>query len=406
MLQHLERTYIALFREYPELLRLGVVAGAGQIAFALVNVYALPMYLIEDLHVSGVALGATSATFLVCEMALKFPMGRLSDRLGRKPFIVLGPLLICLSPTLVARLPLRLWALVFPLRVADGVGAAALWPPLFAMIGDLVRPRSRAAAMSAVNTVYVAAIGVAAALGALVAHAAHSNRFPFYVASGLLLVAAVVGYWGLPRSRPAAVPTAATPAEAAPAPAPYPMFLVLLISLLMTMGALTLASFALPYLKFEFGLSGLGVGGLLAALGVPVLLLGLPLGHAADRWGRTLAVRLSLGASAALMWLVPSCHSLVAFSAVAVLLVLSQILGIPAWLAVVSELAPTNRRGGVMGMVATAEGAGAALGPVLGGLLWDRQHADVFYGAAAILTLAALVAALALRREPAPTVGC
>jgi MFS family permease len=408
VLKQLDRAYFALFRECPLLLRLAVVTGAGQLAFALLNIYALPVYLVQDLHLSGKALGAATSTFLLCEMLLKFPMGRLSDRFGRKPFIVLGPLLICLNPILIVRLPVRLWALVFPVRAVDGVGAAALWPPLFAMAGDVARSRSRAAAMSVLNTVYVGAIAGAAIVGSFAAHLAGSDRFPFYLASGLLFLSALTGYWGLPRvpvcppepgqdETPVAPPTAADMAE--PSDTPYPIAVVLTISLLMTLGVLTLAQFLILYVGQELDLSRLSVGVLLAALGVPVLLLGLPLGHAADRWGKSRTVRVSLAASAVAMWAIPFCHTVATFSAVGVFLVLSQVAAMPAWLALVSELAPANRRGGVMGLVATAEGAGATLGPLLGGALWDLGPRNIFFGSAVLLTLAAIVAALTLRAK-------
>ena len=408
MLARLNQTYIALFREYPFLLRAAIVTGAGQIAFALVNIYALPVYLVQDLHLPGVALGATSATFLVCETLLKFPMGRLSDRVGRKPLVVLGPLLICLNPVLVVAIPPRLWPLLFLLRAADGVGAAALWSPLFAMVGDEVADRSRAAAMSVMNTVYVAAVAAATVVGAFAAHLAGNDRFPFYMASALMLASAGTAYWGLPRtiaahgSSPGADPDsppdaqADDPAEAPPA-VKFPLALVLLIGLLMSMGVLMLSNFIILYLRLDMGLSPLHVGVLVACVATPVLLLGLPLGHAADRWGTALAVRASLAASAFSMWLIPFCRTVPAFGAVAVLLIASHILGTPAWLALVSQLAPASRRGGLMGMVATAEGVGAVLGPLLAGWLWDFRHPYIFYGSAVSLTAAAAVAAVTLR---------
>ena len=405
-----DRAYLALFREYPQLGPLALMTGASQLAFALLNIYALPIYLGDNLHLSGRALGLASATFLAVETVLKIPMGRLSDRYGRKLFIVLGPLLISLNPTLVASLPKRLWMLVFPLRAMDGVGAAALWPPLFAVVGDLTADRRRAAAMSVMNTVYVTAVGAGVALGAFVAHATHSDKTPFYVATGLLLGSALTAQLGLPRSRrpaengPPAAPARSAPSTPSPPPA-YPFPLILLMSLLMTLGVLTLASFLVLYLDQELHLSRLHTGLLLVCLGVPVLLFGLPLGHAADRWGKSRAVRISLVISAALMWAVPSCRSAPLFGAVGALLVLSHVLGTPAWLALVSELAPTRRRGGVMGTVATAEGLGAVLGPLVGGWLWDINHSHIFYGAAAFLTLAAVIALLTQRRDPRPAPG-
>jgi MFS family permease len=322
----------------------------------------------------------------------------------------------------IAQLPARLWTLIFPLRALDGAGAAALWPPLFAMVGDLVRDRSRAAAMSVINTIYVGAIGGAIALGAVSVYLTHTNKAPFYLVTVLLVVSAAIAYFGIPKSvetdlDPDAADSAAATAcpASAPPPGDYPLPLVLLVSVLMTLGVLMLPNFLIVYVQTQLvnplidsgrlaagarlGLTSLYTGAVIGVLGVPVLLLGMPLGHAADRWGKSRAVRLSLTISAAAMWLIPSCRSIPAFTVIAVILVLSHILGTPAWLALVSGLAPRHRRGSVMGIVATAEGVGAVIAPLIGGWLWDIKPAYIFYGSAALLSAAAAVAMHTLRRQ-------
>jgi len=410
MLTRLRQTYLGVFREYPFLFPFAVVTFAGQAAFALVNIYALPVYLVQGLHLSGLTLGAASATFLCVETLLKFPMGRWSDRAGRNGFVVLGPLLICLNPTFFAALPTRLWFLVFPLRVVDGAGAAALWPPLFAAVGDLVPDRSRGAAMSVLNTVYVAAIGGAIVCGALVAHLTGSDRAPFLLASGCLVVTAAVARASLPRLPGARVSAAAvdpvsdaesTVASDVPHAAAGARLLVLMlaVSIFMSAGVLILSNFLILYLKMDMRLSAGGISALLAALGVAVLALGLPLGHLADRWGTSHAVRLSVTVAALAMWVLPSCRTMASFVPVALILIVGHIMGTPAWLAVVSQLAPAARRGGAMGLVATGEGVGAVVGPLLGGFLWDKAHHWVFYGSACLLTLAAALALAALPKS-------
>ena len=410
MLTRLRQTYLGIFREYPFLFPFAVVTFAGQAAFALVNIYALPVYLVQDLRLSGLTLGAASATFLCAETLLKFPMGRWSDRAGRKGFVVLGPLLICLNPTFFAALPTRLWFLVFPLRVVDGAGAAALWPPLFAAVGDLVPDRSRAAAMSVLNTVYAAAIGGAIVCGALIAHLTGNDRAPFLLASGCLVVTAAVAHASLPRLPGTRLPAATVgPASGADCPAasgsPHVaagvrlLALTFTVSMVMSAGVLVLSNFLVLYLKMDMGLSAGGIVALLGALGVAVLALGLPLGHLADRWGTSHAVRLSLTVASLAMWLIPSCRTMASFAPVAVILVLGHIMGTSAWVAVVSQLAPAARRGGAMGLVATGEGIGAVVGPLLGGFLWDKAHHWVFYGSACLLTLAAALTLAALPRS-------
>ena len=428
MLERLERVYLALFREYPALINLAIITAAAQTAFALLNIYALPVYLFDDLHLSGKLVGTTATTFLVFETAFKFPMGRLSDRYGRRPFVTLGPLLIAFNPVFVISLPGRLWTLVYPLRAADGAGGGALWPPLFAMIGDLVRSERRAAAMAFVNIVYAGGSAAGIVLGSLSASLGHSDRAPFYVATCLLLVAAATGWFGLPRlpatreesldeampslamippfthepQQPARDEERALPQDAV---ARITLWLqsnrvliqAMLISFLLVMAGMTLATFIVKYVGgLGFSTVELVVLGVTAS--VPAVALGLPLGHAADKWGKSGAVRLSLAFSALLMWALPwASHSVVTLGLVGALLMTSNIMGIPAWLALVLDLGPTRRRGSIMGMVAAAEGVGAGFGPLLGGYLWDINHSYIFYGSAALLTLCALVAAVTLR---------
>jgi MFS family permease len=426
--EHLERAYLALFREYPALIRFAVITGAGQTAFALLNVYALPIYLFDDLHLTGKLVGTTASTFLVFETLFKFPMGRLSDRYGRRLFVTLGPLLISLNPIFVISLPQRLWTLIYPLRAADGAGGGALWPPLFAMIGDVIRTERRSAAMAFINIVYAGGSGLGIALGVLATDVLHSHHAPFFVATALLMIAGATGWFGLPRLVPARRESLD---EAMPELAMIPplsddaeqrmradglvqhsnpivrafgwvkayrvLLQSMLISFLMVMAGMTLGTFIVKYVA-GLDYTRLQLAILAVVTSVPAVALGLPLGHFADRWGRPRAVRVSLMASALLMWLVPvASNHVVALAAVGALLLASNIMGIPAWLALVSDLAPASHRGGVMGIVAAAEGIGAGFGPILGGILWDINHSYIFYGAAGLLTLCAVFAALVLR---------
>ena len=79
---------------------------------------------------------------------------------------------------------------------------------------------------------------------------------------------------------------------------------------------------------------------------------------------------------------------------------LAYTVGGPAWLALVADQSPTDQRGRTMGALTTAQAAGALLGPVMGGHLWDLSHRYPFIGSAMLLSLAALVALVFLPRGP------
>ena len=90
MFRFLHRIYVAVFRQYPVLGRMAVVAVVAEILFASVNNYALSFYVLDDLKQSGRTLGILASTFLGVEMLLKLPFGHLSDRYGRRLFASAG----------------------------------------------------------------------------------------------------------------------------------------------------------------------------------------------------------------------------------------------------------------------------------------------------------------------------
>jgi MFS family permease len=99
------------------------------------------------------------------------------------------------------------------------------------------------------------------------------------------------------------------------------------------------------------------------------------------------------------MWLIPLSTRLSGLIPAAVLLGVSYALTAPAWLALVSELAPAGRLGLAVGASETVQGLGLVLGPLLGGLLWEGFGPRApFVGSAAVLTVGTIIAIAAFRK--------
>lgn len=402
MFRFLRRIYVAVFRQYPVLGHMAVVAMVAEILFASVNNYALSFYVLEDLKQSGRSLGILASTFLVVEMLLKLPFGHLSDRFGRRLFASAGLALCVITPTIICAVPIDVFlaapvlilVVLVPLRALDGVGAAALWPPLFAGVPDHVPQEHRGVGMSVVNTAYLAGLALGPTLAGLAMRLAASRgataewvgKAPFVLAAMAALGAALVART-LPESRARRVKEAAETRAAMP-PSGV-LFVVFLISFGELFAVGTLAPYMAPYIKEVSGMARSDVGVLLLVLFVPAGILGIPVGHMIDRWPRPRVVQAAMATAALGLWLVPACRSVVTLLAVGVVVMLGFLFGLPAWLALVADLAPEGRRGRMMGMMATAQGAGAFLGPLLGGVLWDVNIRHPWYAAAAILTVAA-----------------
>ncbi len=170
----LREYFLDVFRGYPLLLPLAGLTALGQISAATINSYAFSFYILDDIGASGAALGYLTAAYLVAETALKLPFGQLSDRYGRHGFIVGGLLATAIMPAAILLLPVSLFAhsvaalyfVLVPLRMLGGAGAAAAWPPVYAVVPDHVEEEHRGAAMAVINSAYAAGIAVGPALAA------------------------------------------------------------------------------------------------------------------------------------------------------------------------------------------------------------------------------------------------
>ena len=391
-------------------LRVAVVIGLAELGFATV-IPLLPLHLTERLGASVKMVGLVVAAFALTETFLKTAWGSVADRLGRRPMIIGGLMLSSLAPLLMSMLR-QAWLFV-PLRVIDGAGSSALWPAASAIIADTTPAHRRATAMGALNMFFLAGFAFGPSLGLFVVGFSGSYTAGFYLAGILLLTAAgvaavtlrglghthlpaqdvdVVGYHGTAPSPE----LEAVVAEARRVPL---LGVMLVVAFVQTFGAGLLAPIMVIYAKRIVGLSEHMIGTLFLVLMLAVALASLVAGHFADRWGKLRSVSVGMVLGSLGMWLLPLSPRLSMLLGSAVLLGVSYALSLPAWHALISELAPPGRTGLAMGAAQTAQGLGLVLGPVLGGVMWDTLgHRWPFIGAAALLTLGTAVSLVAIRR--------
>jgi DHA1 family multidrug resistance protein-like MFS transporter len=411
MLDLLQRTYLSVFRRYPMLGRFALLVVLGEVAQSSVNNYSLSFFILDDLHQPGRVLGTLISMFLIAEMLLKLPFGNLSDHHGRRKYVMLGISMsaatataICVIPTdtLIA-LPILIYLVLLPLRAVDGVGAASLWPPLFAAVPDNVPSEERSVAMSVMNTGYMAgmALGPALAGGAMAlwkvlgCRPDWDGKAPF----AMVIVAAAVALMLASRLRDTSdYESHVTNGQPGEWPRGAIVAIIIIITLGNTFATGTVAPYLAPFVNKAIGIPPQAIGLLLLALFLPAGLLGIPLGHLGDRWPKRRVVQVALCITTAGLWAVARSTSIIALVIAGIVVALGFMLGLPAWLALISDLAPQGRAGRVMGLMATAQGAGAFLGPLAGGYLWDFDIRLPFYVAASALSLSALVALTLLGR--------
>ncbi|MDH7569822.1 MAG: MFS transporter, partial [Armatimonadota bacterium] len=147
------------------------------------------------------------------------------------------------------------------------------------------------------------------------------------------------------------------------------------------------------------GISEREFGRVFLHIGLIVGLLALPMGRLADYIGKPQAIRLGLVLCAAGMWSLPFLRAIPLLTGAAALFGLGFLLASPAWLALLTQLAGERHRGGVVGIVNTAQGVGASLGVYVGSRLYEGsglwQHVSgprsPFVGSAILFTLSVLL---------------
>jgi MFS family permease len=109
--------------------------------------------------------GAIIATFFAAELVGALLLGGLSDRYGRKLFIVFGPLLGAVAVQITA-LTTSLWLLVFT-RLLEGLSTAASAPATLAYIADVTadQPKLRARLVGLFEVVTIGGVAAGFSLG-------------------------------------------------------------------------------------------------------------------------------------------------------------------------------------------------------------------------------------------------
>ncbi|MDH7569445.1 MAG: MFS transporter [Armatimonadota bacterium] len=177
-------------RSIAAVIALSVVALLAELGYQTTAVAGMPYFLREVFRLRMEQIGLINMAFLVAETGGKVPFAALSDRLGRWPFVVGGPLLSAVAAFGVTQVSSAGW--VMALRALDGLGAAMLWPTLFAAIADLVDDRFRATAMSLFNLMYIGGLVLGPLTYSAVFSATGSHVSIFYVLGSLFLACVVV----------------------------------------------------------------------------------------------------------------------------------------------------------------------------------------------------------------------
>lgn len=165
----------------------------------------LPFYA-EQYGASPFVVGLLVTTYAACQLVSSPILGRVSDRVGRRPMLIVSQIGTCIG-FLVLAASNTLW-LVFVARVIDGVTAGNL-SLAQAYVADVTEPQDRAQSFGI--------LGIAFGIGFLIGPAfsgylsQYGYHWPVLAAAGLSALSVVCTWALLPAGAPAAPDDGATP---------------------------------------------------------------------------------------------------------------------------------------------------------------------------------------------------
>jgi MFS family permease len=296
--------------------------------------------------------------------------GELADRLGRRPVMILSFLL---APANMIALGLaRSLALIALLTLLQGLFTDLYRPAVNAAIADMVPPQGRPRAYGYIYW----AINLGAALAPVAAgFLARFDYFLLFLGDALTtFIFGLIVLWGVRETRPAEAQTSsATPLRQRAALLGQEPLLLLFAFLTLFTGAVYSQGYTtLPVAMQANGLGPDRYGLALATNGALIVLFSIPVANAAVHWPRftmmsIAAIFLGLG-----FGLTALATTLPFYVLTVAVWTVGEIAASAVAPAIVADLSPVALRGLYQGVFGAAWGLSFFLGPVLGGLVFDR----------------------------------
>jgi MFS transporter, DHA1 family, multidrug resistance protein len=334
----------------------------------------LPVYA-KDLGASGVWLGLTFSVFAIVQTFFGPFAGQLSDRFGRKPFIILGILIYIIAA--LGYLTATTFIQVIAFRAFSGFGTSLVFSVARAYVGDMTPRGQEGRWLGVFATADIVGFGSGPLVAGLFRELL-GFRSVFVAMAALLAFAAFVLLFWLPRHSPLELQhRSGEVVKLKTVGFRTAMSDKLVAAVTVQQGLLALAvgaSFSFLALRLEDGLhaSPIAIGVAFATQDLTGGFMQPVLGRIADKRNRRYLVTIGLGWNAVMLSLV----GFVPAYGLVVLLLFSMGLGnaLSAVSAAALQVVAGRRvgMGTVLGLGSASNGAGIVVGSVAGGLLVDQ----------------------------------
>lgn len=357
----------------------------------------LPLYA-ERFDASPAMIGLLVASFSLAQFVFSPIWGRVSDRVGRKPVLVLS-LFGTAVGSLLTGVAGSLW-LLFAARILDGISGASV-SVAQAAVTDLAPPSQRPRLLGLLGAAFGLGFVAGPAIGALAALG--GPHVPFLVAAGLAFVNAVVAAFRLPETRPnrSVSKFAPTRGKSRHRTEGLRSYLLVAFVSLCAFSAFE-ATFAL-FGERRLGLRLASTGVVFTIIGVLIAVVnGALVAPAVRRWGEAGTLRIGLVLNACGLAVLPFVGSWLALAPALVLLTTGQGLVTPTLSSTVAGRVSDDRRGEALGAQQSAGGLARVVGPVAGGFAFEHLGIGAPYVGGVVLLGIGVVLLSRGSRSPEP----
>ncbi len=350
-----------------------------------------PFY-IESMGAGGMELGLLAASYAVMRLIFGPIWGSISDRVGRKPILLIGILGYVITMIWFG-LATHLWML-FAARILAGILSSATAPTTMAYIGDSTSEEERGGGMGMLG----AAGGVGTIIGPIMGGflASTSLSLPFFIAAGLAFLSLVLAILFLPESYPVGEAETGEPEAILDLNAWWqalfsPIGTLFLLTFISTCGLMIFANVFGLYGLERFGYGPEEVGIIMMVLGfISALTQGLLAGPVSKQWADELVIKVGLLATAVSFGLLLLADTFLTVILSTAFLAFTVSLQSPALLSLTSRRA-TVPQGIAMGLSNSFVSLGRIVGPILGGIVLDIHLSLPYISGIIVMLLAFLV---------------
>lgn len=368
----------------------------------------LPFYA-REYGASGTMVGAVVGIYSIMQFFFAPVWGRLSDRIGRRPVILISLTASCAGYFLFGIA--HSLAILFASRIIAGAGGANIGTAQ-AYIADTTTPENRAKGMGLIGAAFGMGFILGPPLSGILSevgtrHGMAGNLLPGMTAAGLSLCAFLIAMFVLAESK---APDASVRSGIPPQFDPrvwkemihqrtlFVIVATLFITLLSVAGMETSVTL---HARDRFHFEQIDMAYLFFFMGVIVAgIQGGLIGKLARVLGERKLVAIGAAAFTIGLAMVPEVYRVSLLYVIAFFIAIGQGLCYPSLTSLVTKASPPKEHGSMLGLAAGIGSLARFLGPIISGFFYDVAKAPGAFYAGAFLTAIAFFLSLWMRKLP------